>query len=1541
MYSKKALQRSSKDRRNSNTHRPFKLHRSRLALQLEQLERRDLMAGVWNQLVNPFPQGSPESMMLLTDGSVLMQNGLGSTSRKDWTKLTPDASGSYLNGTYSPVASMGLERLYFPSNVLPDGRVFVLGGEYSGPETLQNWVNTAEIYDPVTNVWTAAATFPEPFFGDVPTALLPNGKILAGSLNTDNTYLYDPASNSWSFAATKLRFDASSEETWALLPNGNVLSYDIFASVGAFSTAQMYNPTTNTWIDAGTVPVSLSGPEVGFELGPMALLPDGRMFVIGANSNTALYTPSTNTWVAGPTLPGSLAADDAPAAMLPNGHVLFAADTPVFLRPTHLFDFDPLTNTLVDVTPPGALSSELFNHAALNTRMLMLPNGDVLFSDQNSRVWEYTPDGGPNEAWRPSINTITANGQRTFTLTGTQLNGLSEGATYGDDAEMSTNYPIIQLTDPLGTVSYARSFNWKPGVATGSAIVSTQFVMPANVPDGVFQLRVIANGIASQPRDFVSFSGLGVIKSTPVVGSVINTRPTTFSVTFNQAVDSSTLQAADLKVNGLPAKSVSFNATTKVATFTYATSPVTTQGVQSMSIVSGSIKGTDGSLVQPFNIQFRYDASTLSVASTSPAAGGSLIIPASSNSFVVQFSEAIDPTTVSTKNLNVSQGTVTAATVLPGNKSVSYTLTGLKNEGPIQISLPAGRVKDQFGNPGFSAFSATYQVDLGGSGFPLHFDPALMLGSMVYQGSHAGLINSATDSDPYVMSLTAGQTLTVYLETDFFSDLQAVIKVISPQGVVLGTNTAISPGNNALLQTIPISQTGAYKVIVSSTLGSVGNYQLTTTINAAYENEFYYTFNRNDTAATAENINSAFVALPSNYVKGSRAAVLGGDFGGETTPTGTVEWVDYYSFTATAGTMIDIALTQLSGAGAHVSLEDSSARVLASSHAGATNYDQGITSLMLSRSGTFYVRVSGPSLATYELVVAKNAVQDTEANDTPATATNLPLNEMALGYVISAESARFNFESGDQGFSIDNNVLPNSTGLWHVSGRQTGQPGHSSPNSFYYGSELTGTYSTGTRNSGAITSPLITLAAGHPLLSFNYLLDTEGEGDFDIAKVSISLDNGVSFATLLSSQFSTLRTTVAWQHVELDLSAYAGQNVQIQFAFDSVDDFSNDFGGWHVDDIVIGSGEKPDWYSVTLPAAKSAISLQTQTPADGSAEFHNGLNPKIDLFDSTGTTLIASGIALPDGRNEELFAGALTPGGTYKVRVIAEGTTRGEYTLSAKPLRTPTITSQVDDAVSGAAQPDGKFVYPTAANKGWKTVSDPRAYQGDYRIHMAATALSPNNVADWTIAATSAQPELFATWVALPGNATNAVYEIYMQTSIGTQRTLKTVTVDQSQPPCDAVLFGSTLATSLGSVAIPNWKPGTQIHVRLMTFGANGNVVADGVFDPPSEDLDRLASDLGSAHGLGAPQIGTSTTISNISSRSIVRTAELLVAAQPSTFNAAQRLRLHDTALDALLSNSLPLPGKHSADAPLSASSADDVFATSHWVPLKARMVSN
>lgn len=102
------------------------------------------MAGTWQPFAHQ-PNFNASTMLLLTDGRVMCQDD----GTANWHALTPDAKGSYVNGTWSNVAPMHHTRLYYASAVLKDGRVFVSGGEYS--DGAQSETTTGEIYDPRTD----------------------------------------------------------------------------------------------------------------------------------------------------------------------------------------------------------------------------------------------------------------------------------------------------------------------------------------------------------------------------------------------------------------------------------------------------------------------------------------------------------------------------------------------------------------------------------------------------------------------------------------------------------------------------------------------------------------------------------------------------------------------------------------------------------------------------------------------------------------------------------------------------------------------------------------------------------------------------------------------------------------------------------------------------------------------------------------------------------------------------------------------------------------------------------------------------------------------------------------------------------------------------------------------------------------------------------------------------------------------------------------------------------------------------------------------
>ena len=277
--------------------------------------------------------------------------------------------------------------------------------------------------------------------------------------------------------------------------------------------SQRYNPAPNTWISCGSTPGVL--PDSTFEMGPCSLLNDGRLLSLGATGQTAIYTPpaseptdvAAGSGIAGPIMPNSpttgtpFGCDDAPSAIMPNGRVLFIADSggANFSPPTACFEFDPATNTIASAPSPSAA---LTNASAYINRMLMLPSGEVLLSTSSQELYLYAPSGTAQGAWRPTISSIVDQHNGSFSLTGTQLNGLSEGACYGDDAQMATNYPSVTLTDGAGNVYFATTNGFSTmGVATGSASVSAIF-NPGRAPNGSYSLAVIANGISSSTVPF-------------------------------------------------------------------------------------------------------------------------------------------------------------------------------------------------------------------------------------------------------------------------------------------------------------------------------------------------------------------------------------------------------------------------------------------------------------------------------------------------------------------------------------------------------------------------------------------------------------------------------------------------------------------------------------------------------------------------------------------------------------------------------------------------------------------------------------------------------------------------------------------------------------------------------------------------------------------------------------------------------------------------------------------------------------------------------
>jgi hypothetical protein len=443
-------------------------------------------AGTWTALVNAPPAGLNNSL-LLSDGTVICGDG-----GQNWYRLTPDIHGSYINGTWTQIASTTYTRLFYASQVLTNGNVLVAGGEYGTGR------NVAELYNSLNNTWSANSDTNNAF-SDCESKMLPSGNVLIPPVGAfGGCLIYKVALDSFVGAASAQN---QNEAAWVRLPNDNIVTIDSFGQ-----NSEHYVDSLNEWVADGNVPVSMYG--YGGELGAGFVLPNGKAFYIGATNHTVIYTPgstvtSAGSWVAGPNIPNNQGAVDAPSAMMANGNILCAVNsTAGFNAPTSFYEYNYVTNSFTQVNGPTGTT---WNGAAFATTMLDLPDGTVLFiaGQGSTSLYVYTPGGTPLAAGKPAISSITENSNGSYHLTGTGLNGISAGAAYGDDWQMDTSYPLVRMTNTAsGDVYYARTYNWSSTTIQNTNPVTTEFSVPASVPNGAYSLVVVANGISSSPFSF-------------------------------------------------------------------------------------------------------------------------------------------------------------------------------------------------------------------------------------------------------------------------------------------------------------------------------------------------------------------------------------------------------------------------------------------------------------------------------------------------------------------------------------------------------------------------------------------------------------------------------------------------------------------------------------------------------------------------------------------------------------------------------------------------------------------------------------------------------------------------------------------------------------------------------------------------------------------------------------------------------------------------------------------------------------------------------
>ena len=300
---------------------------------------------------------------LLTNGQVLVAGGTFYQAGNFWTLASAELFDP-TTGTWTNTGSMATARYGHTATLLPNEQVLVAGGTYFNGVSLSDLTN-CELYDPSTGTWAATGGLNEGRAFHTAT-LLPSGMVLVAGGEGESEYsvgavssaeLYDPASGTWTMTANPMN-SARMLHTATLMPSGQVLVVGGYVGDGSSptSSAELFNPNTEVWTATAT-PLKAARAEHA-----ATLLPDGTVLVaggyssseyVGAMSSAEIYDAATGVWDL--TNQMNSARGDFTATALTNGDVLIAGG--------------------IDNFPPTALSStELYGP---NSTTLYL-NGTIL-----------------------------------------------------------------------------------------------------------------------------------------------------------------------------------------------------------------------------------------------------------------------------------------------------------------------------------------------------------------------------------------------------------------------------------------------------------------------------------------------------------------------------------------------------------------------------------------------------------------------------------------------------------------------------------------------------------------------------------------------------------------------------------------------------------------------------------------------------------------------------------------------------------------------------------------------------------------------------------------------------------------------------------------------------------------------------------------------------------------------------------------------------------------------------------------------------------
>jgi hypothetical protein len=319
-----------------------------------------------------------------------------------------------------------------------------------------------------------------------------------------------------------------------------------------------------------------------------------------------------------------------------------------------------------------------------------------------------------------------------------------------------------------------------------------------------------------------------------------------------------------------------------------------------------------------------------------------------------------------------------------------------------------------------------------------------------------------------------------------------------------------------------------------------------------------------------------------------------------------------------------------------------------------------------------------------------------------------------------------NFEGGLGGFSVD----AAAQNLWHVTASCASlQPGHSSPNSLYFGIDSSCTFSNGAAVAGTATSVPITIAdVSAVTLRFNYFLTTEHSSTFDKASVQVSINNGAFTVVASNNQGGlALQESGAWAAAEVNLApllaGLTSPSVRLRVAFDSLDSIGNSFAGFLIDDVKVGrpAGSPTNKAPVVSAGPDQTVTLPAAATLNGTVT-DDGLPAPPAMVTTTWSVVSGPGTVTFANSAAVVTTATFSTAGSYVLRLTANDSALSAtddvaiVVNPAPPVNKPpvvnagadqTITLPAAASLNGVVTDDGLPAPPAMFTTTWSVVSGP------------------------------------------------------------------------------------------------------------------------------------------------------------------------------------------------------------------------------------------